>query len=481
MRPAKIVFIVAGALLALIGLGFTAAGATLVWAHATQRDAAGYYTTATTSLSTAGYALTGQADFGSDPAGHDWVPAHPVGTVRITASSSDGQAIFVGIGPRSDVDSWLSDVAHSRVTNLDVGPFASRLQQVGGSRAPSPPAGETFWAASASGPGTQTLTWPSQPGRWTAVIMNAAATPGVAAKVSVGAKSGILLPVGLGVGAFGLVLLATSGLLLALWLRRPEPQRADAGTTLPPGVELAPGAYPVLVEGKLDPTTSRWLWLFKWILVIPHVFVLAWLWLAASVLTLVAGFAILFTGRYPRAIFDFNVGVFRWTWRVEFYAIGAFGTDRYPPFTLAADPDYPADLIIPYPERLSRGLVLVKWWLLALPHYLVVGVFAGGWGYTWQGGRLTGGMGLIGLLAVIAAVVLAVRGTYPKSVFDFVMGMNRWCYRVLAYAALMRDEYPPFRFDAGGGDPGRQAAPPPPPPPTPSERGDQLVGATPSR
>jgi hypothetical protein len=219
-------------------------------------------------------------------------------------------------------------------------------------------------------------------------------------------------------------------------------------------------SYPVRVDGQLDPTTSRWLWLLKWLTVIPHLIVLVFLWIAAFLLTIVAGFAILFTGRYPRAIFDFNVGVMRWTWRVSFYAIGAFGTDRYPPFSLRSDPTYPAELTVDYPERLSRGLVLVKWWLLAIPHYLVVAIFAGSWGPNWNGGPAFGG-GLIDLLAIIAAVALLFTGTYPRTIFDFVLGLNRWCYRVLAYAALMTDEYPPFRLDMGGTDPSR--VPPPPP------------------
>jgi hypothetical protein len=207
-------------------------------------------------------------------------------------------------------------------------------------------------------------------------------------------------------------------------------------------------AYPVRVDGALDRHLSRWLWLVKWFLAIPHYVILVFLWLAFAVLSMVAFFAILFTGRYPRAIFDFNVGVLRWTWRVQYYSYGALGTDRYPPFSLRDDPGYPARLQVEYPQRLSRGLVLVKWWLLAIPHYLVVGLFVGGTYVAWHGG------GLIDVLVLIAAVVLAVTGSYPEPVFDFVLGMNRWVLRVAAYAALMTDRYPPFQLDMGGTDPG---------------------------
>jgi hypothetical protein len=214
--------------------------------------------------------------------------------------------------------------------------------------------------------------------------------------------------------------------------------------------------YPVRVDASLDPSVSRGLWLVKWLLLIPHYVVLAFLWLAFCALSVVAFFAILFTGRYPRPLFDFNVGVLRWTWRVQYYGYGALGTDRYPPFTLAEVPDYPAHLSVPYPERLSRGLVLVKW-LLAIPQFVIVCVFIGGG--LWLGSRGATGAGwgaggLVGLLVLIAAIVLLFTGRYPGSLYRFVLGMDRWVLRVAAYAGLMTDHYPPFRLDQGGPDPG---------------------------
>ncbi len=199
----------------------------------------------------------------------------------------------------------------------------------------------------------------------------------------------------------------------------------------------APATYPVNLQGSLDEPLSRWLFLVKWLLIIPHIIVLFFLWIAFLVAVIIAFFAILFSGKYPRGLFDFNVGVLRWSWRVGFYSYQALGTDKYPPFTLESV-EYPADLSVEYPEHLSRGLVLIKCWLLAIPHYIVVGVFQGGLGY--ENG------GLVGVLALFGAVANLFTGKYPRDIFDLVIGMNRWGYRVVAYAALMTDRYPPFRL-----------------------------------
>lgn len=210
--------------------------------------------------------------------------------------------------------------------------------------------------------------------------------------------------------------------------------------------------YPLEIEGQLQLELSRGLWLVKWVLVIPHLIVLVFLGLAFVLSTVIAFFGILFTGRYPRGIFDFSVGVLRWGWRVGFYSYSALATDEYPPFSLGEVPDYPTRLDVEYPGELSRGKVLVKWWLLALPQYLIISVFTGG---AWAG--VTGDNwfwagGLIGLLALIAGVALLVNRRYPEAIFDLVMGLNRWVFRVIAYAALMTDVYPPFRLDMGGGE-----------------------------
>ena len=218
--------------------------------------------------------------------------------------------------------------------------------------------------------------------------------------------------------------------------------------------------YPVQLEGELDETTSRWLWIIKWFLLIPQIVVLVVLYLGLVFSWIFTFFAILITGRYPRGLFDYNVGVLRWGWRVSFYGFGVFGTDKYPPFSLEDKPDYPARLHVAYPENLNRWLVLVKWFL-AIPHLIVVGILVGGSSSATEqnGWSSNGSIGLITILALVAVVVLAFNARYPREIFDLLLGLHRWIFRVYAYMLLMTDTYPPFRLDTGGGEPATAPTP----------------------
>jgi hypothetical protein len=124
---------------------------------------------------------------------------------------------------------------------------------------------------------------------------------------------------------------------------------------------------------------------------------------------------------------------------VGFYSYQTLGTDKYPPFSFDPDDSYPADLTIQYAETMSRGLALVKWWLLAIPHYIITAFFQGGGG---QESRV----GLTFILAIFSAIAVLFTGKYPEELFKLVIGTNRWTYRVAAYVTFMTDEYPPFRL-----------------------------------
>ena len=440
--PGRVALLIVGSLASLIAFALLMAGLMMVLAHVTARDAGGFYTSHSEPFSTQTYALTSEGmqigDIRGD--GADWALGALDATVRVRATTADGDPVFIGIAREQDVDRYLAASAHEEISDVHGGPFSYDSVRRAGRAAPASPEAATFWAASASGPGTQAVTWKPDVGRWAVVVMNADRSPGVAADISLGAKSGAVLPVGfvlLGLGLAGLAV-AVALILLAV---RTDGGPAGGVTTITqaptaPDAAITEQPHPLLFEARLDEPLSRWLWLVKWLLALPHWIVLAFLWIAFHVMTLVALIAILFTGRYPRAIFDFNVGVLRWTWRVVYYAC-ALGTDRYPPFTLAPA-DYPAELDVPYPAHLSRGKAIFKPWLLLIPQWLVVATFLGWWDQA---------PGLLPLVALFAGVVLLFTGRYPRDLFGLVLGMARWVARVGVYAALMRDEYPPFRLD----------------------------------
>ena len=207
-------------------------------------------------------------------------------------------------------------------------------------------------------------------------------------------------------------------------------------------------AYPVHLDARIDEPLSRWLWLVKWALLVPQAIVLACLFVAFVVDTIWAWFAIAATQRYPRAAFATNLAILRYAWRVAFYGYGALGTDRYPPFTLR-DVPYPARLEIAYPTYRSRARALVAP-LLALPHLILLSAVAGSATIVASTAVVQPSVGT--LLVLFAAIALAWRGRYPPGLFDVIVGLARWTYRVVAYATLMCDDYPPFRLDLGGTD-----------------------------
>ncbi|GLZ78224.1 membrane protein [Actinorhabdospora filicis] len=218
----------------------------------------------------------------------------------------------------------------------------------------------------------------------------------------------------------------------------------------------------LVLSGRTGEPLSRWLWLVKWLLLIPHYIVLLFLWAAFVVLTIVAYVAVVFTGRYPRGIFDLNVGILRWNWRVQYYGYSALGTDRYPPFTLSDDPSYPARLTIEYPERLARWRPLVHW-LLAIPHLVLISALASGPTWTMReasgGERTAESFGFIALAVLILALGLLFTGRRAQGLYDLLLGIARWGYRTLAYVALLTDAYPPFRLDQGDDAPPPSEAP----------------------
>ena len=405
------------------------AAGSCVWADATQKDGDGFFSSPEGRLETTAHAITSDdIDLGADPTLDDSpVDLGDIVTLRLDVQSTSESSVFVGIGPRDEVQRYLSGVGRATIDDLSFDPFAVSYRYTAGGRRPAAPSSEDLWVASADGPGRQTVEWEPENGDWAVVVMNADGSErrerrrGGRREVALGApgrRSALLVG-----GALGLARRcgAAGG-------RRGGPRHAGRTSTWPGPAAAGP---PVQVDGRLDEPLSRWLWLVKWVLLIPHLIVLVVLWVAFAVVTFVAFFAILFTARYPRPLFEFNVGVLRWTWRVTYYGYSALGTDRYPPFTLGEAPDYPATLSVAHPERLSRGLVLVKWWLLAIPQYLVLALIGGSVGTP---SRATTGVSPSGGCSRCSCSSppspCCSSAATPGACSTSSSGLNRWVYRV---------------------------------------------------
>jgi hypothetical protein len=183
--------------------------------------------------------------------------------------------------------------------------------------------------------------------------------------------------------------------------------------------------YPIRLDVEYPEKLSRLLVLVKWILVFPHLVIVWALGYAAAAIAVIALFAILFTKKYPRGLFDFYVGVQRWTINAAVYGIFDM-RDEYPPFSWEPG-QYPVRYEVDYPEELGRFSPLYQW-ILAIPHVIALTFLYIIWFFVW----------------IIAFFAILFTGKYPRGMFNFTEGVLRWTYRVTGYAYFLRNEYPPF-------------------------------------
>jgi hypothetical protein len=224
--------IVAGIVATILAIGFIAAGALLLWGDS-EKDAQGYLSTGKDRYAASTYALASDnLDINLDGAG--WImDRDDLGKVRLKVESSAGKPVFVGIARTSDVSEYLRSTAYTSVTDVDYSPFHASYREHGGDGRPALPADQDFWAASAHGPGTQTVAWDLDDGDWSIVVMNADGSRGIDTNISAGAKIPFLGALGWVALGGALVLLIIAGTLVYLGVRTPRAQLATA-----PGISI---------------------------------------------------------------------------------------------------------------------------------------------------------------------------------------------------------------------------------------------------
>ncbi len=224
MSAGRVILIVLGSIGVLFGIAVLAGGGFLLWSDRTQRED-GYLTTPTERFATPTYALT-RTRLEVDTNGAGWVLNDSwFGKVRIRGESP-GKTLFIGIGPEAAVAKYLGNVDHASVQDIDFDPFRVTYLPIAGGAPQGSPTEQGFWAASASGVGTQTLTWKVRDGDWSVVLMNADGSRGVTADIDLGAKLSFLLWVAIGVLLGGVLVVGGSTALVVLAARKPRPPPA---------------------------------------------------------------------------------------------------------------------------------------------------------------------------------------------------------------------------------------------------------------
>jgi hypothetical protein len=282
MKAGRIVAVIVGVLVLLPAIGLFVGGAALTVAYVVEREDDGYFDATLDRLNSATAAITtGEVDLRADPGPPDWLLEFVDVSVRLQATGvGEGSLdVFIGIGSEADVDGYLAGVARDEIVDVDSDKDV-RYRTFSGTGSPSPPTAQGFWVASASGTGTQDLIWDVEEGEWVAVLMNADGSSGIVADVTVGVRSGALLPISIAMLIIGAVLLAIAVVVIVL------AARGHAAETAPPTevpaveAELPASAEPVRLEAEIDAPLSQWLWLVKWLLAIPHFIVLILPWIA---------------------------------------------------------------------------------------------------------------------------------------------------------------------------------------------------------
>ncbi len=198
----------------------------------------------------------------------------------------------------------------------------------------------------------------------------------------------------------------------------------------PPDQPVTAGlpAYPASATAEIQESYVRFLPLVKWLLLVPHYIALFFLAIGAAVVAFIAFFAVLFTGSYPRGLWDYMVGFYRWALRVAAYLL--LMTDRYPPFTLGETDDDNVILVAEYPEKVERWRPFVAW-LLVIPYAVVASlIFA-----------------VAQVCSILAFFTIIFTKRIPEGIFDIMRVALNWQTRASLYSYWMTVKYPPFNWD----------------------------------